>query len=66
MTCYVGLHDEALVMLTLAYFSDVAQTIVPSVKTDKLKNVVQNLSKAGYPLKYKRNIRVTRYQKFLD
>lgn len=50
MANYIDLHDEALIMLTLAYFLVTAQTMIPSVKTDKTFKGCGPKSFQGYPL----------------
>ena len=50
MTSYIDLHDEALIMLTLGYFLVTAQTMIPSVKTDKTFKGCGPKSFQGYPL----------------
>ena len=50
MASYIDLHDEALIMLTLAYFIATVQTMIPSVKTDKTFRGCGPKSFEGYPL----------------
>ena len=50
MATYIDLHDEALIMLTLAYFLVTVQTMIPSVKTDKTFKGCGPKSFQGYPL----------------
>ena len=47
---YNNLHDEALLMLTLAYFLPTTQTAIPSIKTDKTFKGCGPKSFQGYPL----------------
>ena len=49
MSSYIDLHDEALLMLTLAYFLVVSQTMIPSVKTDRTFKGCGPKSFNGYP-----------------
>jgi hypothetical protein len=50
MANFTDLHDEALIMLTLAYFLVTVQTMIPSVKTEKTFRGCGPKSFVGYPL----------------
>ena len=47
---YIDLHDEALLLMTLAYYLVVAQTMMPSVKTSKTFKGCGPRSFVGYPV----------------
>ena len=47
---YIDIHDEALLLMTLAYYLVVVQTIMPSVKTTKTFKGCGPRSFVGYPL----------------
>ena len=50
MGSYVDIHDEALLLLTLAYYLVTVQTMMPSVKTSKTFKGCGPRSFVGYPL----------------
>jgi len=58
---YLDLHDEALLLLTLAYFMVVTQTMMPSVKTSKTFKGCGPRSFVGYPLEGNGNYAALKY-----
>jgi len=50
MGSYIDIHDEALLLLTLAYYLVTVQTMMPSVKTSKTFKGCGPRSFVGYPL----------------